>query len=201
MPCYAIDGVIPVVHADAYVHPQAVLIGEVNIGPGCYIAPLASLRGDCGPLIVEAGSNIQDGCVMHGYSGMETRVKAGAQIGHGAVLHSCIVGAGALVGINCTVLDGAVIGDEALVAAHSLVKGGASIPARHLAAGAPAKVLRPLSSDECTWLGEGGAQYRELTRRSIASMTPVAPLPEPQANRPRLPVSESRPKQSRGPQQ
>ena len=72
MPCYAIDGVIPVVHPSAFVHPTAVLIGDVIIGPGCYVGPLASLRGDFGRLILERGANLQDTCVMHGFPGTDT---------------------------------------------------------------------------------------------------------------------------------
>ncbi len=69
------EGVIPVVHPTAYIHPSAVLIGDVIIGAGVYISPLASLRGDYGRLIVEAGANLQDGCVMHGYTDMDTIVQ------------------------------------------------------------------------------------------------------------------------------
>ena len=67
MPCYEIDGLRPVVHPTAYVHPTAVLIGDVVIGPGAYVGPCASLRGDFGRLVLEAGSNIQDHCTMHGF--------------------------------------------------------------------------------------------------------------------------------------
>jgi phenylacetic acid degradation protein len=68
---YSIDGVIPVVHPEAFVHPTAVLIGDVIIGPGCYVGPCASLRGDFGRLILERGSNLQDGCVMHGFPSID----------------------------------------------------------------------------------------------------------------------------------
>src|SRR5262245_43890798 len=65
--CYSLDGLTPVVHPTAFVHPTAVLIGDVIIGPGCYVGPLASLRGDFGRIILEEGANIQDTCVMHGF--------------------------------------------------------------------------------------------------------------------------------------
>ena len=92
MPCYEIDGLKPVIHPTAYVHPDAVLIGDVIVGPRCYVAPLASLRGDFGRLVLEAGSNIQDSCVMHGFPGTDTVVEGDGHIGHGAVLHGCRVG-------------------------------------------------------------------------------------------------------------
>ena len=71
MPCYSLEGVIPVVDPTAYVHPTAVLIGDVIVGPGCYVGPLASLRGDFGRIELEAGSNVQDCCVVHGVGGRE----------------------------------------------------------------------------------------------------------------------------------
>lgn len=74
MSYYAFEGLIPVVHPDAFVHPSAVLIGDVIVGAGVYIGPLASLRGDYGRLILEAGSNLQDGCIMHGYCDTDTIV-------------------------------------------------------------------------------------------------------------------------------
>ena len=111
------DGVTPAVHPSAYVHPTAVLIGDVIIGPRCYIGPLASLRGDFGRLIIEEGANVQDSCVMHGFPGEDTVVGVDGHIGHGAVLHGCTVGRNALVGMNAVVMDRAVIGEEAIVAA------------------------------------------------------------------------------------
>ena len=72
---YSIDGVIPVVHPEAFVHPTAVIIGDVIIGPGCYVGPCASLRGDFGRLILERGSNLQDSCVMHGFPQTDTVVE------------------------------------------------------------------------------------------------------------------------------
>lgn len=75
MSYYAFEGLIPVVHPTAFVHPSAVLIGDVIVGAGVYIGPLASLRGDYGRLIVQAGANIQDGCIMHGYCDTDTIVR------------------------------------------------------------------------------------------------------------------------------
>src|SRR5690242_18502569 len=79
---YSIDGVIPVVHPEAFVHPTAVLIGDVIVGPGCYVGPCASLRGDFGRLILERGANLQDGCVMHGFPNTDTLIEEDGHIGH-----------------------------------------------------------------------------------------------------------------------
>ena len=104
---YAIDGVTPVVHPTAFVHPTAVLIGDVIIGPRCYVGPGACLRGDFGRLIMEEGSNLQDTCVVHGFPGSDTVIEVDGHIGHGAVIHGARVGRNALIGMNAVVMDGA----------------------------------------------------------------------------------------------
>ncbi len=108
MPCYSIDGVTPVVDPGAYVHPTAVLIGDVIVGPGCYVGPCASLRGDFGRIALHAGANVQDTCVVHGFPLADTVVEEDGHIGHGAVLHACVVRRGALVGMNAVVMDEAL---------------------------------------------------------------------------------------------
>ena len=176
MPCYEIDGLRPVIHPDAFVHPDAVLIGDVIIGPRCYVAPLASLRGDFGRIVLEEGSNIQDTCVMHGFPGTDTVIEQDGHVGHGAVLHGCRVRKNALVGMNAVIMDNAIIGESSIVAASAFVKAGVEIPPRSLAAGMPAKVIRPLSDEEIAWKSDGTRTYQDLTRRSLATMTECAPL-------------------------
>ena len=109
MPCYSIEGVVPVVDPSAYVHPSAVLIGDVIIGPECYVGPCASLRGDFGRIVLERGANVQDTCVIHGFPQRDTVVEENGHIGHGAVLHSCVVRRDALVGMNAVVMDDAEV--------------------------------------------------------------------------------------------
>jgi phenylacetic acid degradation protein len=100
---YAIDGITPVVHPSAFVHPSAVLIGDVIVRARASLGPCASLRGDFGRIVVEEGANIQDTCMLHAFPGRDTVVGAESTIGHGAVLHGCVVRRGALVGMNCVV--------------------------------------------------------------------------------------------------
>ncbi|SDH66168.1 phenylacetic acid degradation protein PaaY [Roseospirillum parvum] len=183
MPTYEIEGVRPVIDPTAFVHPDAVLIGDVIIGPGCYVAPACSLRGDFGRLILKAGSNIQDNCTMHGFPGTDTVIEEDGHVGHGAVLHGCVVGRNALVGMNATVMDGAVIGPECIVAAASFIKAGWQIPARSLVAGVPGRIVRQVSDEELAWKEEGTREYQTLTRRSLASLKPCAPLSEVDAER------------------
>jgi phenylacetic acid degradation protein len=183
---YSIDGVIPVVHPEAYVHPSAVLIGDVIVGPGCYVGPTASLRGDFGRLILEKGSNLQDGCVMHGFPSTDTVIEEDGHVGHGAILHGCRIGRDALVGMNAVVMDGAIIGESAMVAAMAFVRAGFEVPPRTLAAGIPAKILRPLTERDLAWKREGTADYQRLVLRSQRGLKAVEPLREVEPNRPRV---------------
>ena len=187
MPVYEINGVRPVVHATAYVHPTAVLIGDVIVGPRCYVAPLASLRGDFGRLILEEGANLQDTCVMHGFPGADTVVEKDGHIGHGAVLHGCRIGRNSLVGMN------AVVGAESIIAACAFVKAGMDIPQRSMVMGTPARVVRQVSDQELKWKEGGTAQYHELAVRSMQTMREVEPDTEVSAERQRMQWDSSLP--------
>ena len=186
MPCYSIEGVVPVVDPTAYVHPLAVLIGDVIVGPQCYVGPGASLRGDFGRIVLQRGSNIQDNCTVHGFPEQDTVVEEDGHVGHGAVLHGCVVRRGALVGMNAVVMDEAEVGAQAIVAACAFVPAGMRVAPRTLVAGLPAKLRRELSDDEIAWKHEGTLTYQNLTRRCLATMAEVAPLPAPEADRPRV---------------
>lgn len=167
---YSIDGITPVVDPTAFVHPSAVLIGDVIVGPGAYIGPCASLRGDFGRIVVGTGVNVQDGCVMHCFPGCETLVEENGHIGHGAVLHGCIVRRNAMIGINAIIMDDAVIGEATIVAAACFVKTGMEVPPRVLIAGVPGRVVRDLTADEMERKSQGTQLYQELARRSLATM-------------------------------
>ncbi|MDH0301656.1 MULTISPECIES: phenylacetic acid degradation protein PaaY [unclassified Pseudomonas] len=198
MPCYRLDGLTPVVHPSAYVHPSAVLIGDVLVGPNCYIGPLASLRGDFGRIILEEGANLQDTCVMHGFPGGDTVVERNGHIGHGAVLHGCRVGEDALVGMNAVVMDGAHVAPRSIVAATAFVKAGFQCPQRSLVVGAPATVKRSLSDQELAWKQRGTAEYHSLARRCMSALVECPPLSAPEAERPRMSDSGVRPKAEGG---
>ncbi len=187
---YAIDGIVPVVDPTAFVHPTAVLIGDVIVGPGCYVGPCASLRGDFGRLILERGANLQDTCVMHGFPGTDTVVGEDGHIGHGAVLHGCRVERNALVGMNAVIMDNALIGESAMVAACAFVKAGVEIPPRSLAAGIPARVIRLLSDEERAWKVEGTHTYQDLARRCLTTMVECEPLRAAEPDRPRIHIPD-----------
>lgn len=188
MNVYAIDGITPVVDPTAFVHPTAVLIGDVIVGPRCYVGPAACLRGDFGRLVLKEGANLQDTCVMHGFPGTDTVVEEDGHIGHGAVLHGCTIKRNALVGMNAVVMDGAVVGESAIVAAMAFVKAKAEIPARTLVAGSPAKVIRELSETDIAWKLAGTRQYQDLAVRSLTTMEKVEPLTAVEPDRKRLQI-------------
>jgi phenylacetic acid degradation protein len=187
---FAINGVTPVVDPSAFVHPSAVLIGDVIIGPRCYIGPVASLRGDFGRIEVRAGANIQDCCVMHGFPGTDTVVEEDGHVGHGAVLHGCVVRKNALVGMNAVINDNAQIGESSIVAAMAFVKAAMIVPPRTLVAGVPARIVRALTEQELAWKVEGTMSYQELTRRSLDTMIETAPLCAPEPGRRRIELPE-----------
>ena len=183
---YAIDGIVPVVHPSAYVHPTAVLIGDVIVGPGVYVGPLASLRGDFGRIELKEGSNVQDTCVIHGVGSNDTIVDVDGHIGHGAVLHGCTIERNAMVGMNAVVMDYAVIGESSVVAAMAFVKRELVVPPRSLVVGAPARILRELSDAEVEGKSFGTRQYQRLTRRCLQTMQAVDPLTAVEPDRVRL---------------
>ena len=155
---YAIDGITPVVEPSAFVHPTAVVIGDVVIGKNCYVGPNVSLRGDLGQIFMKNGSNMQDGCIAHTFAGGQTVLEEFANVGHGAVLHGCHLGKGVLIGMNAVIMDDAEIGDFAFVA------------------GIPAKVIAKVNEEELAWKAEGDEDYQQIIKRSHATLKRVNPL-------------------------
>lgn len=196
MNVYSYDGVVPVIHPSAFVHPSAVVIGDVIIGPGVYVAPCASLRGDLGRIVIGEGANIQDTVVVHGFPGMDTTIAENGHIGHGAIVHACTLHPNVLVGMNAVVMDMAVVGESAIIAASAFVPAQSEIPPRSLAVGVPARVVRTLTDEEMGWKQQATATYQRLARDSRVSMVPCTPLAEPEPGRRRcrepdvLPLSE-----------
>jgi len=180
---YSFEGLIPVIKASAFVHPTAVLIGDVIIEAGCYIGPGAALRGDFGRIEVGVGANVQDNCVIHTFPGRTVVIAEDGHIGHAAVIHGCTIGRNALVGMNATVMDDAVVGAEAIVAANAFVKAGFEVPPRTLVAGVPAKILRQLGDQDIAWKSKATAEYQALAQRSLASMIAVEALGEEEPGR------------------
>ncbi|MFT6446432.1 MAG: phenylacetic acid degradation protein [Sulfitobacter pontiacus] len=182
--CYEFKGFIPIVPEDTFVHPQAVLIGNVILGHGCYIGPGASLRGDFGRIVIGDGANVQDNCIVHSFPVRDAVVEADGHIGHGAILHGCTVGRNALVGMNAVIMDGVDVGAESIVGAQAFVRGETVIPPRSMVVGSPAKVIRDVTEKEVAWKSRGTAEYRQLARDCLTGLTPVEPLKAVEADRP-----------------
>ena len=183
---FSMDGIVPVIHPSAFVHPTAVLIGDAIVGAGCYVGPNASMRGDFGRVILEEGSNLQDACVMHSFPGIDTVVETNGHVGHGAILHGCRIGRDALIGMNAVIMDEAEIGELSVVAAMAFVKSAAKIPPRSLVVGMPARVMRQLTDQEIVWKRNGTETYQKLAIRSLQTMKPAEPLREIEPDRPRI---------------
>ena len=181
---YAFDGFIPVVHATAFVHPQAAVTGNVVIGRDVYIGPGCAIRGDWGGIVIEDGCNVQENCTVHMFPGVTVVLEQGAHIGHGAIVHGARIGANALVGMNAVIMDNAVIGAGSVVGALTFVPTGMQVPERSVVVGNPAKVVKPVSDEMLAWKSEGTALYQQLPAAMRASWREVEPLREIPADRP-----------------
>lgn len=181
---YEFKGFRPVVHETAYVHPQAVVTGNVIIGRDVYIGPGAAIRGDWGEIIIEDGCNVQENCTVHMFPGVTVRLKEAAHIGHGAVIHGATVGRNVLVGMNSVVMDDVVIGDACIIGALTFIKAGEQIPPRSLVVGNPGRVVREVSEEMIAWKTKGTELYRQLPADCYESLRECEPLREVPADRP-----------------
>ncbi len=152
----------PAVSPTAFVHPSAEVIGRVSLGDGASVWPGAVLRGDIEKISVGAGSNIQDNAVVHTDRGVPAVVGRNVTVGHGAILHSCHIDDGALIGMGAVVLGKAVVGRGSLVGAGCVVPPGARIPPGHLALGIPARSVRPLRRREISDISKNALRYLRL---------------------------------------
>jgi carbonic anhydrase/acetyltransferase-like protein (isoleucine patch superfamily) len=153
----------PVVHESAWVAPNATLIGRVTLQENSSVYYGTVLRGDRADIVLGAGSNLQDNVTVHCDPGTPTIIGSGVSVGHGAVLHGCIIEDDVLIGMSATVLNRAVVGTGSLVAAGAVILEDTVIPPRSLVAGVPAKVRRELSDDEVARVKQNGVNYLEIT--------------------------------------
>ena len=183
MPCYTFEGVVPVVHPEAFVHPSAVLIGDVIIGAKCLVGPCAVLRGDIARIQMKEGSNLQDTCVVHSFPGKDVVIEENGHVGHGAVVHGCTVGRNSLIGMNAVLMDDVRVGANCIVGAMAFVREGTELPEQTLWAGSPAKMIRDLSDDEIEWKSKGTQIYQHLAKRHAVTASQVEPLDQADAAR------------------
>ncbi|MFC5696774.1 gamma carbonic anhydrase family protein [Pseudomonas sp. GCM10022186] len=161
MAIYQFDGSAPDVHESTYVAEDATVIGKVVLREGASVWPQAVLRGDNEVIDIGAGSNVQEGAVLHTDPGFPLKVGDNVTIGHQAMLHGCSIGEGSLIGIQAVILNGAVIGRNCLVGAGAVVTEGKVFPDNSLIIGAPAKVLRELDEAAVAKFHENARDYVE----------------------------------------
>ena len=140
MTLYALGEERPRIHPDAYVHPEAVVIGEVHLGPGASVWPGAVIRADNGPIVIGAGTSVQDGAVIHTQAVNPTRIGADCVIGHLVHLEGCVLEDEVLVGSGAVVLERVVCRSSSLVGAGAVVSPGTEVPAGAMALGVPARI-------------------------------------------------------------
>jgi carbonic anhydrase/acetyltransferase-like protein (isoleucine patch superfamily) len=180
---YAFDGVRPVVHESAFVHPNAAVTGNVTIGRDVYIGPGAALRGDWGQIIIRDGCNVQENCTIHMFPGVTVVLEESAHIGHGAVVHGARIGRNSLIGMNAVVMDNAFVGAECIVGALTFVPAEMQIPPRKVVVGNPGKIVKDVSDEMIAWKTEGTRLYQALPARLHASLEACEPLREAPAER------------------
>lgn len=148
---------------NAYIAPNATIVGDVSLGTDVSIWYGAVLRGDSGKITVGKGSNVQDNCVIH----ENTTLGEGCTVGHGAILHGCTIGNHCLVGMGAIVLDGAVLEDHCMVGAGALVTGKTHAPAGSLLLGNPAKVVKPLTPEQLAYIRQDAETYIRLAKEQL----------------------------------
>lgn len=159
MPLFRLGDKAPQLGSDAWVAPNATVIGDVRLGANASIWWNATLRGDNDPIEIGANSNIQDGSVLHTDEGVPMRIGANVTVGHLVMLHGCTIGDGSLIGIGSVILNRAVIGKNSIVGANTLIPEGKVFPERSLIVGSPGKVVRELSDEEVGKLQKSAGHY------------------------------------------
>jgi carbonic anhydrase/acetyltransferase-like protein (isoleucine patch superfamily) len=167
---HSFEGERPEIAKAAFIAWNAEVTGRVSLGEGASVWYGATLRGDIAAIRVGAGSNVQDGAVVHVAEGLGCAIGDEVTVGHGAIVHACEVGDRCLVGMGAVILDRAVIGEESIVGAGALVTQGKSFPPRSMILGSPAKAVRALTDEEVAGLSRHAAAYLELARRTASGI-------------------------------
>jgi carbonic anhydrase/acetyltransferase-like protein (isoleucine patch superfamily) len=166
----ALPGATPAVDPTAFVAPGARIIGDVTLSGEASVWYNAVLRADSAPIIIGAGSNLQDNVSVHVDADYPVRIGENVSVGHNAVVHGCTIGDGSLIGMGSVILSGAVIGAGCLIAGGAVVLEGAVIPDGSLVAGVPAKVRRELTDEERERLRANADIYRGHLRTHAAAV-------------------------------
>ena len=163
----------PQLGKNAWVAPNATVIGDVHLGAKASIWWNATVRGDNDPITIGHNSNIQDGSVLHTDEGIPMDIGADVTVGHLVMLHGCTVGDGSLIGIGSVILNRAVIGKGCIVGANTLIPEGKVFPDQVLIVGSPGKVVRELTADDVIHLKHAAAHYVANARRYRDTLIPL----------------------------
>lgn len=173
MPLYVFEGKRPSISSEAFVHPDAVLIGEVTVEARCYVGAGAVLRGDIGAIRIGRGSNVQENCVIHAFPNESTILHPNSHIGHGSILHGCEIHSNVYVGMGSIIGDRVRINSNTLVGAGSFVPFDKEIPPNSLVVGSPAKVVKRVSPEQSGQIANSLALYQDLARRHLKAMREI----------------------------
>lgn len=165
MALFQLGNKVPQLGSNAWVAPNATVIGDIRLGANASIWWNATLRGDNDPIHIGENTNIQDGSVLHTDEGVSMHIGDNVTVGHLVMLHGCTVGDGSLIGIGSVVLNRAVIGKSCIVGANTLIPEGKVFPDRSLIVGSPGKVVRELTDEEVARLKKSAAHYVENAAR------------------------------------
>lgn len=178
MPQYLLDGIAPAIDPEvAFIAPDAVLVGKVEVGADAGIWFGVMARGDNEPIVIGPRTNIQEHVVLHTDMGFPLTIGAGCTIGHRAMLHGCTIGDNTLIGMGAIVLNGAQIGRDCLIGAGALVTEGKIIPDGSLVVGSPGKVIRPLDAQAIARLAQSADNYVANARRFAGGLEAVPAHP------------------------
>jgi carbonic anhydrase/acetyltransferase-like protein (isoleucine patch superfamily) len=161
MPILPYEGIWPTIADDVFIAPGAIIIGNVTIHSGASIWYNTVIRGDIGPIVIGARTNIQDNCTLHLDADAPLTIGEECTIGHGAVVHGCTLGNRVLIGMNAVILSHASIDSETIIGACALIAEHKHIPGGVLVIGVPAKVVRELTSEQRALLLGSAQSYYE----------------------------------------
>jgi len=180
---YEFKGFKPVIDETAFIHPQAVITGNVTIGKKVYIGPGAAIRGDFGEIIIEAGCNVQENCTIHMFPGVTVRLYKNSHVGHGAIIHGATLRENCLIGMNAVVMDNAIVGENSIVGALALVPESMEIPDKKIVVGNPAKIVKDVSEEMIKWKTEGTEIYQKLSEEMQSLWNECEPLRKSPTNK------------------
>jgi phenylacetic acid degradation protein len=173
MALYEFDGKRPRVPDDSFVHPHAVLTGDIEVGHECLIAPGVSIRADFGPVVIGNRSNVQDNAVIHVFPDSRVVIGEDVTVAHGVILHDVHIKSRCVIGMGAILLFNVVCEEDVFVSVGSIVPKGMHIPAGKIVEGNPAKITHDVTDDQKLIAKAGIDYYRELCRKYIITMKPV----------------------------